>query len=83
MGLADKLEHDRILARNNCFYCGIRSGNKHAQRYRLSEDDIISCSDLGYELGFRTIVLQGGEDPYYTDDRIVSIVSKIKEFLNA
>ena len=65
--------------RNNCFYCGIRSGNKHAQRYRLSEDDIISCSDLGYELGFRTIVLQGGEDPYYTDDRIVSIVSKIKE----
>ena len=65
--------------RNNCYYCGIRRGNKNAERYRLSEEDILSCSNLGYELGFRTIVLQGGEDPYYTDDRIVSIVSKIKE----
>ena len=65
--------------RNNCYYCGIRSGNKNAERYRLSEEDIIACSDLGYKLGFRTIVLQGGEDPYYTDDRIVSIVSKIKK----
>ena len=65
--------------RNNCYYCGIRSGNKKAERYRLSEEEIISCSNLGYELGFRTIVLQGGEDPYFTDDRIVSIISKIKE----
>ena len=65
--------------RNNCNYCGIRSGNKNAERYRLSEEDIISCCDMGYGLGFRTFVLQGGEDPYYTDERIVSIVRKIKE----
>lgn len=65
--------------RNNCYYCGIRNGNKNAERYRLNEEEIISCSDLGYELGFRTFVLQGGEDPYYSDDRIVSIVSKIKK----
>lgn len=65
--------------RNNCRYCGIRSGNKNAKRYRLSEEDIISCSDQGYELGFRTFVLQGGEDPYDTDERIVSILRTIKE----
>lgn len=65
--------------RNNCYYCGIRCGNNNAERYRLSEDDILSCCDLGYKLGFRTFVLQGGEDPYFTDDRIVSIVGKIKE----
>ena len=65
--------------RNNCNYCGIRSGNKNAERYSLSMEDIISCCDMGYGLGFRTFVLQGGEDPYYTDERIVSIVGKIKE----
>jgi len=65
--------------KNNCYYCGIRCGNKNAERYRLSEEEILSCSDRGYELGFRTIVLQGGEDPYFTDERIVSIVRKIKE----
>ena len=65
--------------RNNCNYCGIRSGNKNAERYRLSVEDIISCCDMGYGLGFRTFVLQGGEDPYYTDERIVSIIGKIKE----
>ncbi len=65
--------------KNNCYYCGIRRGNTNAERYRLSEEDILSCSDIGYDLGFRTFVLQGGEDPYYTDDRIVSIVSSIKK----
>ncbi|MBQ1351876.1 MAG: [Oscillospiraceae bacterium] len=65
--------------KNNCYYCGIRSGNKNAERYRLSEEEILSCSDLGYALGFRTFVLQGGEDPYDTDERIVSIVRGIKE----
>ena len=65
--------------RNNCYYCGIRKGNKHAQRYRLSEEEIVSCSAAGYGLGFRTIVLQGGEDPYYTDERIVSIIRNIKK----
>lgn len=65
--------------RNNCYYCGIRRDNRNADRYRLSEDDILSCCDMGYGLGFRTFVLQGGEDLYYTDERIVSIISKVKE----
>jgi len=65
--------------KNNCSYCGIRGGNKNAERYRLSEEEILSCTDQGYELGFRTFVLQGGEDPYYTDERMVSIIRKIKE----
>ena len=65
--------------KNNCYYCGIRAGNLNCERYRLSEEQILSCSDMGYDLGFRTFVLQGGEDPHYTDDMIVSIVSKIKE----
>ena len=65
--------------KNNCRYCGIRRGNKNAERYRLSEEEIFSCTDTGYELGFRTFVLQGGEDPYFTDDRMVSIVRGIKD----
>lgn len=64
--------------KNDCYYCGLRAGNAHAQRYRLSAEDILSCCDAGYELGFRTFVLQGGEDPYYTDQRIYAIVSDIK-----
>ena len=65
--------------RNNCYYCGIRRGNSKAERYRLSKEQILSCCDMGYDLGFRTFVLQGGEDPFYTDELIVSIVSAIKE----
>ena len=65
--------------KNNCYYCGIRAGNNNAERYRLSEEEILSCCDLGYELGFRTFVLQGGEDPHFSDDTIVSIVKNIKE----
>lgn len=64
--------------KNNCYYCGIRGGNHHAVRYRLTEDEILSCCENGYELGFRTFVLQGGEDPYYTDDRMVQIIRRIK-----
>ena len=65
--------------RNNCTYCGIRAGNKNADRYRLSAEQILSCADMGYDLGFRTFVLQGGEDPYFTDERMVPIVRQIKE----
>ena len=65
--------------RNNCYYCGIRSENKNAQRYRLMPDEIISCADRGYELGFRTFVLQGGEDMYYSDDILAPLVSTIKQ----
>lgn len=64
--------------KNNCNYCGIRNGNMKVQRYRLSKEDIFSCCDNGYSLGFRTFVLQGGEDPFYTDDLICEIVSGIK-----
>lgn len=66
------------FCKNNCYYCGIRGGNKNAVRYRLSKEDILSCCENGYELGFRTFVLQGGEDPYYTDERMTEIVREIK-----
>ena len=65
--------------RNNCYYCGIRRGNRLCTRYRLTEEQIFSCCDEGYGLGFRTFVLQGGEDPRFTDDRICAIVSGIKD----
>lgn len=67
------------ICRNNCYYCGIRSGNTNCERYRLSKEQILSCCDVGYELGFRTFVMQGGEDPFYTDELIVSIISDIKK----
>ena len=65
--------------KNNCLYCGIRRDNKNADRYRLSKEDILYCTDLGYDLGFRTFVLQGGEDPYYSDEIMCDIVKNIKE----
>lgn len=64
--------------RNNCYYCGIRRDNKKATRYRLSKEEILDCCEEGYRLGFRTFVLQGGEDPYYTDGLICDIVSQIR-----
>ena len=63
--------------KNNCYYCGIRAGNSHAQRYRLDRDQILSCCREGYALGYRTFVLQGGEDPYFTDERLTEIISAI------
>ena len=65
--------------KNNCYYCGIRAGNSHAQRYRLSKEQILDCCAEGYKLGFRTFVLQGGEDPYFTDERICEIVAAIRK----
>ena len=64
--------------KNDCYYCGIRRGNACAERYRLTKEQILSCCAAGYELGFRTFVLQGGEDPYFTDERICDLVSAIK-----
>lgn len=63
----------------NCIYCGIRAENKNADRYRLTLEDILECADLGDQLGYKTFVLQGGEDPYYTDERLVEIIKAIKE----
>lgn len=64
--------------KNDCYYCGIRKGNHNADRYRLSKEDILECCAQGYELGFRTFVLQGGEDGWYTDERLADIVASIR-----
>lgn len=64
--------------RNNCYYCGIRQNNTNIPRYRLSKDEIIECCSNGYDMGFRTFVLQGGEDPFYSDTLMVDIISSIK-----
>ncbi len=65
--------------KNDCYYCGIRKSNRRAIRYRLTKEQILSCCETGYDLGYRTFVLQSGEDPWYTDDRICSIVASIRE----
>lgn len=65
--------------RNNCYYCGIRKGNPTIERYQLTIESILDCCKQGYELGFRTFVLQGGEDPALTDERIEKIVSTIRQ----
>lgn len=65
--------------KNDCYYCGIRRSNSRAHRYRLSEEQILRCCQQGYTLGFRTFVLQGGEDGYFTDERMVSLVKEIRK----
>lgn len=65
--------------KNDCYYCGIRRSNKNAQRYRLSKEQILSCCENGYELGFRTFVMQGGEDAFFKDEVVCDIVSSIKK----
>jgi len=66
------------ICKNDCLYCGIRRSNYHCQRYRLTPEQILECADEGYLLGFRTFVLQGGEDAYFNDDLICEIVRKMK-----
>ena len=66
------------FCKNNCYYCGIRCGNEKAQRYRLTQEQILECCAQGYALGFRTFVLQGGEDTYFTEKRVCGIVYDIK-----
>lgn len=63
--------------RNDCYYCGIRKSNAQASRYRLSKDEIMECCETGYQLGFRTFVLQGGEDGHYTVEMLGDIISSI------
>lgn len=65
--------------KNDCYYCGIRRSNSNAHRYRLTKEEILDCCKNGYDLGFRTFVLQGGEDGHYTDEKIVDIVTGIKK----
>ena len=67
------------ICKNDCYYCGIRKSNKNVSRYRLTESEIYSCCENGYNLGLRTFVLQGGEDLYFSDTVLCRIVSNIKE----
>lgn len=64
---------------NDCLYCGIRRSNTNAEHYRLSKEEIYACCGQGYNLGFRTFVLQGGEDPHHTTEWVREVVSAIKE----
>lgn len=67
------------ICKNNCFYCGIRRDNTACDRYRLGEEEIFDCAEEGYRLGFRTFVLQGGEDPHFTDEVLCGIIGGIKK----
>ena len=66
------------ICKNDCYYCGIRKSNEKCSRYRLTEEEILSCCEEGYRLGFRTFVLQGGEDGYFTDERLCALIGQIK-----
>lgn len=66
------------ICKNDCLYCGIRKSNKNCERYRITENEILECCEEGYNLGFRTFVLQGGEDLYFTDEVLCSIIKNIK-----
>jgi biotin synthase len=65
--------------KNDCYYCGLRRSNGNVTRYRLTEAEILDCCRIGHDLGFRTFVLQSGEDMHFTDDRLCGIISGIKE----
>ena len=65
--------------KNDCYYCGIRHSRADVSRYRLSPEQILDCCETGYQLGFRTFVLQGGEDPYWTDQRLSDLVTAIRK----
>lgn len=67
------------FCKNDCYYCGIRRSNRSCDRYRLSPEEILSCCENGYKLGFRTFVLQGGEDAFFTDELLCELITTIKE----
>lgn len=66
------------ICKNDCYYCGIRASNKNRDRYRLTKDEILECCDEGYSLGFRTFVMQGGEDGHFSDEVMEDILREIK-----
>ncbi len=66
------------ICKNDCLYCGIRRSNADVSRYRLTEDEILECCAEGYSYGYRTFVLQGGEDAYFTDERLCAVVSRMR-----
>ena len=65
--------------KNDCLYCGLRRSNREAERYRLSDEQILECCEIGYSAGLRTFVLQGGEDAAFTDERLAGLVGRIRE----
>ncbi len=67
------------ICKNDCLYCGIRKSNSKVCRYRMTKDEILACCEDGYHAGFRTLVLQGGEDGFFTDEVLVDIVSQIRK----
>lgn len=67
------------ICRNDCLYCGIRKSNSCCTRYRLTLEQILQCTESGYKAGFRTFVLQGGEDPFFDDEKMCSIIKAIKQ----
>ncbi|GHV46160.1 [FeFe] hydrogenase H-cluster radical SAM maturase HydE [Clostridia bacterium] len=64
--------------RNDCYYCGLCRSNSRAERYRLTEEEILLSAENGHRIGFRTFVLQGGEDPYFTDEKLLPIIEKLR-----
>ncbi len=68
------------ICRNNCLYCGIRKDNKHACRYRMEPEEVIRTARNAADMGFKTIVMQSGEDMYYNQERMCHIISEIKKF---
>ncbi|MBR4866049.1 MAG: [Clostridia bacterium] len=66
------------ICKNDCYYCGIRRSNPNCSRYRLTRSDILEAAGEGYTLGFRTFVLQGGEDGWFTDERTAELVRELK-----
>ena len=67
------------ICKNDCFYCGIRKSNDKVERYRLTKEDIMECAKEGYDLGFRTFVLQGGEDGWFTKERMEDVIRSLKK----
>ena len=64
--------------KNDCYYCGIRRSNSKCERYRLTSEEILDCCEIGYSLGFRTFVMQGGEDSYFSDNYLCNLIREIK-----
>lgn len=65
--------------KNDCLYCGIRKSNHKCSRYRLTKEEILECCSIGYNIGIRTFVLQGGEDGFYTDTVMADIIRSIRK----
>ena len=66
------------FCRCDCLYCGLRRSNRNADRYRLSHEEVMACCKEGYALGFRTFVLQGGEDGTHTDEWLVNLITDMR-----